>query len=274
MLARSAPIFRLTQAMQLTVRARPDFALESESESASIAWTPLSSLRLSLRPHGELARTRVHTGLGAPHASLLPTRSRFAGAAVSDSATNEHTGDARVESVPSDGDDLAFADHALLERERPTTTSPECFDNNAPVITPPPPAGGVPRHVGMRNSRLYTLHDPGSALSVQAMPAAPNGISATISSVSIPALPRRCVGRRRDPRLATSTGVSFAVFGQGTPEEKLGMHFGGEDDEYLIAGRVAGTAGVVIYRRVDGARNLSEVARNTDIPTRTNVVWA
>jgi hypothetical protein len=65
MLARSAPISRLTQArftMQSTVRARPDFALESES--ASIAWTPLSSL--SLRPHGELSRTWMYIGLGAP----------------------------------------------------------------------------------------------------------------------------------------------------------------------------------------------------------------
>jgi hypothetical protein len=53
-----------------------------------------------------------------------------------------------------------------------------------------------------------------------------------------------------------------------------GMQFGGEDDEYLIAGGVAGTAGVVIYRRVDGGRNLTEVARNTDIPTSMSVVWA
>jgi hypothetical protein len=54
-----------------------------------------------------------------------------------------------------------------------------------------------------------------------------------------------------------------------------GMQFGGgEDDKYLIAGGVAGTAGVVIYRRVDGGRNLTEVARNTDIPTRTSIVWA
>jgi hypothetical protein len=53
-----------------------------------------------------------------------------------------------------------------------------------------------------------------------------------------------------------------------------GMQFGGKDEEYLIAGGVAGTAGVVIYRRVDGGRNLSEVARNTDISTRTSVLWA
>jgi hypothetical protein len=35
--------------------------------------------------------------------------SRFANATVSDSAANEHTGDALVETVPSDGDDLTFA---------------------------------------------------------------------------------------------------------------------------------------------------------------------
>jgi hypothetical protein len=88
----------------------------------------------------------------------------------------------------------------------------------------------------------------------------------------------------------TPTGDSIAIFenlDQGTPKERLhlvtqvftgldqirGMEFGGEGDEYLIAGGVAGTAGVVIYRRVDGGRNLVEVVRNTDIPTRTSFVW-
>jgi hypothetical protein len=58
------------------------------------------------------------------------------------------------------------------------------------------------------------------------------------------------------------------------PDQIRGMQFGGEDDEYLIAGGVLGTAEVVIYRRVDGGWNLTEVARNTDIPTGTSVVWA
>lgn len=43
--------------------------------------------------------------------------------------------------------------------------------------------------------------------------------------------------------------------------------------EYLIAGGVAGTGGVVVFERTDGGRNLTEVVRNTDIPTRTSFVW-
>jgi hypothetical protein len=43
-------------------------------------------------------------------------------------------------------------------------------------------------------------------------------------------------------------------------------------DEFLIAGgNVAG--GVVVYRRVDGGRDLEEVARNTDIDSRTSFVF-
>jgi hypothetical protein len=46
-----------------------------------------------------------------------------------------------------------------------------------------------------------------------------------------------------------------------------------EDNEYLIAGGVAGTVRVVICQRGDGGRNLTEFARNTDIPARTSFVW-
>ena len=46
---------------------------------------------------------------------------------------------------------------------------------------------------------------------------------------------------------------------------------GGEG--YLIAGGVAGTAGVVVFRRTDGGKGLKEVARNTDVPTRSTFVW-
>ncbi|KAJ7878772.1 hypothetical protein B0H14DRAFT_3858701 [Mycena olivaceomarginata] len=61
-----------------TVRARRRSSdASSKSESASIVWTTLSSL--SLRPHGELARTWMYIGLGAPWrrsprpSPLLPT---------------------------------------------------------------------------------------------------------------------------------------------------------------------------------------------------------
>jgi hypothetical protein len=54
------------------------------------------------------------------------------------------------------------------------------------------------------------------------------------------------------------------------------MEFGSASNggvQYLIAGGVAGTAGVVILKRTDGGRGLEVVARNTDIPTRTSFVW-
>ena len=42
-------------------------------------------------------------------------------------------------------------------------------------------------------------------------------------------------------------------------------------DEFLVAGgNVEG--GVVVYQRVEGGRNLTEVARNVDIPSRTSFV--
>ncbi|KAJ7878759.1 Lactonase, 7-bladed beta-propeller-domain-containing protein [Mycena olivaceomarginata] len=177
----------------------------------------------------------------------------------------------------------------------------------------PQPKGSGPRHIRISNNRLYTLHELASTLSVQAIPSAPNGTSSTISTVSIiPANPpasavwaaaeilipppsarfgQYIYVSNRNTGVQTPTGDSIAIFenvGQGTPGEKLqlvtqvftgldqirGMQFGGEDNKYLIAGGVAGTAGVVIYKRVDGGRNLVEVARNTDIPTRTSFVWA
>ncbi|KAJ7678065.1 Lactonase, 7-bladed beta-propeller-domain-containing protein [Mycena polygramma] len=301
-------------------------------------------------------------------------------------ATNENTGGAlqafniagsvlssAVTTVPSDGDDPAFAvalstgEVAIMNyssgngRIIPTTTDPEHFDDAAPVITFPPPAGGVshphmalehgkevfisdlgadmiwrlssngtagdyaitgsipqpqgsgPRHIRISNDRLYTLHELASTLTVQAIPTAPNGTSSIISSASIipanaPANAVWAAGEilipaqsaqfpsqyiyvsNRNTGVQTPTGDSIAIFenvDQGTATEHLqlvtqvftgldqirGMQFGGDNDEYLIAGGVAGTAGVVIYQRVDGGRNLTEVVRNTDIPTRTSFVW-
>jgi hypothetical protein len=46
---------------------------------------------------------------------------------------------------------------------------------------------------------------------------------------------------------------------------------GGET--YLIAAGVAGSAGVVVFERTNGGKDLKVVARNTDIPTRSTFVW-
>ncbi|KAJ7318984.1 hypothetical protein DFH08DRAFT_1086340 [Mycena albidolilacea] len=122
------------------------------------------------------------------------------------------------------------------------------------------------------DNRLYTLHELGSALSVQAMPTAPNAISSTISSVSIiPANPPPGAVWAAAEILVSPSSARFGRYIYLEPQyrradvhrgflrdlrERLdqirGMQFGGEDDEYLIAGGVAGTAGVVIYQRGDG----------------------
>jgi hypothetical protein len=55
-----------------------------------------------------------------------------------------------------------------------------------------------------------------------------------------------------------------------------GMQFGRVEDggvEFLVASGFAGQGGVVVFKRVDGGRNLVEVARNTDVLTRTSFVW-
>jgi len=282
-----------------------------------------------------------------------------------------------VSTISSGGDSPAFA--AALQcgqvavmnyntgngRIIPTAGSPLTFDNSAPLITFPPPAGGIshphmalqhgnevlipdlggdtiwrltengspgnwqitgslpqpkgsgPRHIAIFGDRLFTLHELASTLSVQAIPAAGNGTSSTIASVSIiPANPpagsvwqaaeilipvptskfktpyiyvsNRNTGTVLDPR-----GDSIAIFehvNEGKSNEGLklvtqvftgldqirGMEFGLQSnggDEFLVAAGVAGTAGVVVYQRVDGGRNLVEVARNLDIPTRTSFVW-
>ncbi|KAJ7628562.1 putative isomerase YbhE [Roridomyces roridus] len=177
----------------------------------------------------------------------------------------------------------------------------------------PQPAGSGPRHIRISDERLYVLHELASTLTVQRIPTYPNGTSEIIDSASIipnitapgalwaaaeimiPApstrFPKQYIYvSNRNTGVQTPEGDSVAIFenvDQGTSRERLqlvtqvftgldqirGMQFGGEDDEFLIAGGVAGTAGVVIYKRVDGGRNLEEVVRNTEVPTRTSFVW-
>ncbi|KAI0635166.1 putative isomerase YbhE [Trametes polyzona] len=45
------------------------------------------------------------------------------------------------------------------------------------------------------------------------------------------------------------------------------------ENEFLVAGGVAGDAGVVVLRRTQGGADLEVVARNRDIPTRSSFVW-
>lgn len=97
----------------------------------------------------------------------------------------------------------------------------------------------------------------------------------------------------RNTGVQTPEGDSIAIFehvNQGLPNEGLvlinqvftgldqirGMEFGSEEnggEEFLMAGGVAGTGGVIVLRRTEEGRNLEIVARNQDIPTRTSFVW-
>jgi len=165
---------------------------------------------------------------------------------------------------------------------------------------------------------LFALHELASTLTVQPIPAFPNGTSEIIDSVSIipeetpvnasyaaaEILIPKTTSKFTTPYIYVSNrnvgtqdpsgkGDSIAIFelvNIGTPYEKLklidqvftgldqirGMEIGLEEngsDEFLIAAGVAGNAGTVVYRRVDGGRNLEEVARNLDIPTRTSFIW-
>ena len=56
-----------------------------------------------------------------------------------------------------------------------------------------------------------------------------------------------------------------------------GMEIGPADErggeEYLIASGSAGTAGVIVFRRTEGGRNLELVAQNLDMAIRTSFVW-
>lgn len=164
----------------------------------------------------------------------------------------------------------------------------------------------------MSDNRLFTIHELASTLTVQRIPEALNGTSSIIASVSITPpdppqgaifaaaeilIPKRteefCIPYiyvsnrnigKQDPR-----GDSIAIFEhvfQGTPFEGLklvnqvytgldqirGMEIGG-GEEYLVASGFAGTAGVLVFKRTEGGRNLELVAQNLEIPTMTSFVW-
>lgn len=157
------------------------------------------------------------------------------------------------------------------------------------------------------------LHETSSTLTVQAIPTAPNGTSPFIGNVNIippnpPAgsafaageilippptakfpIPYIYVSNRntgkQDPRgdainvyQRTNTSVPLKLVAQVYTglDQVRGMEFGREEnggDGYLIAGGVAGTAGVVMLKRTNGGASLEKVATNTVIPTRTSFVW-
>ncbi|KII85533.1 hypothetical protein PLICRDRAFT_31719 [Plicaturopsis crispa FD-325 SS-3] len=169
------------------------------------------------------------------------------------------------------------------------------------------PANSGPRHMAVYNDELYVLHELSSTLTVQAIPPAPNGTTPLLANVSIvPPNPpagaafaggeinipthgkpfiytsNRNTGTQ-DPRgdaisiyQRTASGLNLTGQVFTGIDQIRGMQIGPSDgdeaDQYVIAGGVAGTAGVVVYK-VTETGNLTEVARNTDLPTRTSFVW-
>jgi 6-phosphogluconolactonase (cycloisomerase 2 family) len=156
------------------------------------------------------------------------------------------------------------------------------------------------------DNTLYTIHEKSSTLTAQAIPSASNGTSDIIANISAvpmdaptgslfaaaevlipPASAAFPVSNiytsnrnlaNNDPR-----GDSITIF-SALPNIKLvkqvftglnqvrGMQFS-PDGDYLVAAGVAGKGGVAIFQRINGGTDLKEVARNTDIATRSSFVW-
>jgi len=171
------------------------------------------------------------------------------------------------------------------------------------------PAKSGPRHITIDNDILYTVHETASTLTSQTIPSLQTNSTPLISNETItpPNLPTGAVMAAaeillppaspsfpgnyiyvsnrnigvQDPRGDSIAIYSFDNTGTLTFVNQVytgldqirGMEFGGEDNKYLIAGGVAGTAGVVIFERIDGGSNMTEVVRNTDMPTATSFIW-
>ncbi|KAJ3569150.1 hypothetical protein NP233_g5241 [Leucocoprinus birnbaumii] len=129
-------------------------------------------------------------------------------------------------------------------------------------------------------------------------PNPPAGASFAAAEVLIPPRTSRfpkayIYAANRNVGIQDERGDAVAIFellDKGTKHERLqlvkhvftgldqirGMEFGSPKDggdEFLMAAGVAGNAGTIVLKRVDGGRDLEIVARNLDIPTRTSFVW-
>lgn len=157
---------------------------------------------------------------------------------------------------------------------------------------------------------MYIAHELSSSFTAQPVPAAPNGTSEIFAN--FPTQPEAdasltdphwaageilipepndefstafaYVSNRNTGSTTDERGDTVAIF-QIEPEVKLvaqvfsgvqqirGMEFGGEKNEYLVLSGVVGNGGVAVFERTNGGANLTEVARDTTVPTRTGFVW-
>ena len=154
---------------------------------------------------------------------------------------------------------------------------------------------------------LYALHELSSTLTQQLVPAPPNGTSPFISNQSIlppvqpsgaqwhageillteasPSFPKPFVYvSNRNTGTVDPRGDTIAIF-ELEPQLKLvaqvytglnqvrGMMFGGPENEFLVASGVAGSGGVIVFKRTNGGANLTAVAQNTQVAQRSSFVW-
>lgn len=165
-------------------------------------------------------------------------------------------------------------------------------------------------HERISDNHLFVLHELSSTLSVQPLPAAPNGTSTATSTLSITptdgpagavwaaaelllpppsaAFPTPYVYvSNRNTATADARGDSIAIFAYDGAQGALalvaqvytglsqirGMMLSGGAAEWLVAGAAAGTGGVGVWARTDGGKALELVVRNTEVATRTSFVW-
>lgn len=154
---------------------------------------------------------------------------------------------------------------------------------------------------------LYALHELSSTLTQQIIPSPPNGTTPLIANFSIlpptypagsdfhageilltefsPSFPEPFIYvSNRNTGNVDPRGDTIAIF-QVVPQLKLvkqvytglqqirGMQLGGPEKEFLIAAGVAGSAGTMVFKRINGGADLQLVAQNTEIAQRSSFVW-
>ncbi|EJD02391.1 putative isomerase YbhE [Fomitiporia mediterranea MF3/22] len=172
----------------------------------------------------------------------------------------------------------------------------------------PQPKGSGPRHIALADGFVYTLHETSNTLVSQVLPSEPNGTSDYIANISV--IPTDLVEGAKmaaaeilipavsdtfcEPYIFTSNrnmgtqdprGDPITIIRRGAKGELevsgfvytglsiiRSMAFFGEDDKYLIAGGQQGDAGVVVYERTGDGGELTLVATNKEVPTRTSFV--
>lgn len=154
---------------------------------------------------------------------------------------------------------------------------------------------------------LYVLHELASTLTQQIIPSPPNGTTPLLANLSIvpatfpagadfhageillaeasPSFPQPLIYvSNRNTGTVDPRGDTIAVFAvepklrlltQFYPglEQIRGMQLGGPEKEFLVASGVAGSAGTIMMKRIDGGTNLKVIAQNTDIAQRSSFLW-